>query len=297
MEFNNENIEPILSRLKGKNDYVASLSIEEKSRLRKYLRINLEIAQNKANKELQRKIVKILKAKFRNPCALFLDRILKIRSCNFIVEYILDIIFFWLPVRYRLTYNQIPLPLMESAKNGQGKLFLGRMISQKILKKIVQKDLPASNENLFIISMQPSEETYDSDGNPLKIPVIFDPSILGKYSLPKNVNLIRFAGGGVFDHCFTNAETGKTVTYAEMLFFLEKAREILSSGNSIYVHCWAGKERSVIFVMCYLMKYYGFTVEQASTYVKKHRILAKDFAKLKPEQQEFLTDNFRTEIE
>lgn len=260
------------------------INTNEKIELRKLLSQDLQKAQQQADTKLEKSIVKTLKIKLRNPCATFLDKISKIRSLNFVLEYIFDSIFFCFPSRYKLTYNYIPIP---AAKDTCGKIFLGRMISAKVVAKILQREIPASN-SLTIISMQVPEETYDINGKRLVIPFYNDPIITCQRDLPKNTKLVRFASGGVFDHCFQNALTGASVTPKEMLETLEIAHQELLAGNSIYVHCWAGKERSVVFVMCYLIKYCNLTLDEASAYVKKHRILARALYRLKSEQKEFL---------
>jgi len=50
--------------------------------------------------------------------------------------------------------------------------------------------------------------------------------------------------------------------------FCEK---ISSTGKSIYIHCKAGKGRSVTFAVCYLMKAYGISAQEALRMILKER--------------------------
>lgn len=48
----------------------------------------------------------------------------------------------------------------------------------------------------------------------------------------------------------------------------------VSQGNSVYVHCRMGMQRSAAIVAAYFMRYYEMTVENALAHVQKHRPIA-----------------------
>jgi len=47
--------------------------------------------------------------------------------------------------------------------------------------------------------------------------------------------------------------------------------EIIPSGNSVYIHCKAGRTRSATLVACYLVARHGWTPEQAVEHIKQIR--------------------------
>jgi len=49
----------------------------------------------------------------------------------------------------------------------------------------------------------------------------------------------------------------------------------LAEGGTILVHCNWGKSRSVAFVVAFLMRTYGMTLNQALAYVQEKRPIAK----------------------
>lgn len=216
-----------------------------------------------------------------NPYHSFVDKIPKIRILNFVIFNFLDL---FLPKKRRFSYSEIPLP---NSPNFSGKLFLGRMISRKLLKKILNEE----KRPLLIVSMQTLTEQLSRDGKILRIPLWNDLVITGRNDLPSNVSLLRFSGEGVFDHSFINAKTGKLVTKKEALAVLEKMHMSLEKGENVYVHCFAGKERSATLVIFYIMHYFNLNAEDAAKYVKKYRILARKFSTLKEQQKEFLKSN------
>jgi atypical dual specificity phosphatase len=57
----------------------------------------------------------------------------------------------------------------------------------------------------------------------------------------------------------------------EIKLGIEFMKKIINSGKSVYVHCKAGRGRSVVAVVCYLMEIDNMTVEEAIDYVKKRR--------------------------
>jgi hypothetical protein len=223
-----------------------------------------------------------------NPYRSFIDEIPKIRILNFVLLNFLDI---FLPDKWLFSYSEIPLPAAsgktDNFLNFHGKLFLGRMISQKLLQKILKK----APQPLLIVSMQTTAEPFAKSGKVLRISWGNDLVITGGNNLPKNVTFLRFDGEGVFDHSFTNAKTGKLVTKEEVLGVLKKIHDTLSQGANVYVHCFAGKERSATLVIFYLMHYFNLSAKDAAAYVKKHRVLARKFITLKGQQREFLENN------
>jgi atypical dual specificity phosphatase len=60
-------------------------------------------------------------------------------------------------------------------------------------------------------------------------------------------------------------------TPEEIKLGIEFMKKIISSGKSVYVHCKAGRGRSVVAVVCYLLEVDNMTVEEAVDYVKKRR--------------------------
>ena len=57
--------------------------------------------------------------------------------------------------------------------------------------------------------------------------------------------------------------------------YFEKTNEFINKvrteGGSILVHCKMGLSRSPSFIIAYLIKYYGFTVDSAINYLKRKR--------------------------
>ena len=64
----------------------------------------------------------------------------------------------------------------------------------------------------------------------------------------------------------------KTMSFEMIQRGMEFIRWNLENGRSIYVHCKAGRGRSALIVMCYLIKYQRFTSEQALAFVSSKRI-------------------------
>jgi len=60
--------------------------------------------------------------------------------------------------------------------------------------------------------------------------------------------------------------------------FIERGVEFIhwnvSHGRSVYIHCKAGRGRSALIVMCYLIKYQGYTALAAFLHVKNKRVQA-----------------------
>ena len=59
-----------------------------------------------------------------------------------------------------------------------------------------------------------------------------------------------------------------TPFFEEANVFMNKVR---MSGEVILIHCKFGISRSVSFIIAYLVKYFGFTVQNALMYIKKIR--------------------------
>jgi protein-tyrosine phosphatase len=55
---------------------------------------------------------------------------------------------------------------------------------------------------------------------------------------------------------------------------LEIIHDKLSNHKKVLVHCHMGIQRSAAIVACYLIRYYGATVEQAVSYIKNKRPVA-----------------------
>lgn len=60
-------------------------------------------------------------------------------------------------------------------------------------------------------------------------------------------------------------------TTKEIQMGIEFMKKIIATGKSVYVHCKAGRGRSVVAVVCYLIEVDNMTVEDAVDYVKKLR--------------------------
>jgi len=60
-------------------------------------------------------------------------------------------------------------------------------------------------------------------------------------------------------------------TTKEIKMGIDFMKKIIASGKSVYVHCKAGRGRSVVAVVCYLIETDNITVEEAVEYVKKRR--------------------------
>jgi len=60
-------------------------------------------------------------------------------------------------------------------------------------------------------------------------------------------------------------------TTKEIKMGIDFMRRIIATGKSVYVHCKAGRGRSVVAVVCYLMEVDNMTVEEAVEFVKKRR--------------------------
>lgn len=57
----------------------------------------------------------------------------------------------------------------------------------------------------------------------------------------------------------------------ECLEFIHKHRGL----TNVFVHCYAGVSRSVTIVVAYLMKYWGWNVDTAISFVQAKRVVAK----------------------
>jgi len=57
----------------------------------------------------------------------------------------------------------------------------------------------------------------------------------------------------------------------EIKLGIEFMKKIINSGKNVYVHCKAGRGRSVVAVVCYLIEVDDMSVEEAIDYVKKRR--------------------------
>mgnify|MGYP002078611109 CR=1 FL=1 len=53
--------------------------------------------------------------------------------------------------------------------------------------------------------------------------------------------------------------------------FIHKYRQV----TNVYVHCYAGVSRSVTIVVAYIMKYWGWNVENSISFVQAKRVVAK----------------------
>jgi protein-tyrosine phosphatase len=58
--------------------------------------------------------------------------------------------------------------------------------------------------------------------------------------------------------------------FEEAFEFINKARE---EQSVIFIHCQVGKSRSATIVIAYLMKFHGYALDDAFTFVKKLRKL------------------------
>lgn len=64
--------------------------------------------------------------------------------------------------------------------------------------------------------------------------------------------------------------------YNSLHFIMPKLRLYLTYGKNILVHCSAGKSRSASIVAGYLIKYYGYSVDDAIRLIRKKRPKAFD---------------------
>lgn len=69
---------------------------------------------------------------------------------------------------------------------------------------------------------------------------------------------------------------------------VEFLNQQLLDGHSVYVHCKAGRGRSATIVIVYLMKYHGYTFDEAFTIVKNQRPQIN----LNPQQKQAIFDYF-----
>jgi len=60
-------------------------------------------------------------------------------------------------------------------------------------------------------------------------------------------------------------------TTEEIKSGIDFMKKIVNTGKSVYVHCKAGRGRSVVAVVCYLLEVDNMTVEEAIDYVKQRR--------------------------
>lgn len=76
---------------------------------------------------------------------------------------------------------------------------------------------------------------------------------------------IEQKGITVYEVLFEDNANVDIVKYAEQIF------HILNNGKRTFIHCSAGKSRSVSCVVYYIMKKYGNTFDCAYTFVKEKR--------------------------
>lgn len=75
-----------------------------------------------------------------------------------------------------------------------------------------------------------------------------------------------------FDQLQIPTEDYGTIPMEEIEKGVAYIRSMLENGKGVYVHCKAGKGRSLLLVACYLIKYHQMTADQALDYVKVKRV-------------------------
>lgn len=67
------------------------------------------------------------------------------------------------------------------------------------------------------------------------------------------------------------AEDFETLSQQQIERGVEYLNDALSKGGKVYVHCKAGRSRSALVVMCYLVKYQKMTAQEALAHVRAQR--------------------------
>lgn len=75
-----------------------------------------------------------------------------------------------------------------------------------------------------------------------------------------------------FDQLQLPAEDYGTLPMEDIEKGVAYMESMMKQGKSVYVHCKAGMGRSLLIVVCYLIKNHGMTVDQALDYTKARRV-------------------------
>ena len=107
--------------------------------------------------------------------------------------------------------------------------------------------------------------TYESDflqeNNIQRIVTVYD-----KYHFTSAMTNLRIQSFQIKIYDTDDAPIGDS--FEDATTFIEEA---LRKNEGVYVHCFAGVSRSPTIVAAYLMRYYGFSVNDALQYIKERR--------------------------
>lgn len=145
-----------------------------------------------------------------------------------------------------------------------------------------QISIPDSNEKIFLGAL-PISRTFASNdlisltqehnvGAVLSVVEHFEMNSPGSVLTPITANQWRHSG---VQHKQLPSEDFKTMSLDAIEEGVEFIRKSVNQGLSVYIHCKAGRGRSALVLTCYLIKYHGFSAEDAIKHIQKDRPQAK----------------------
>jgi protein-tyrosine phosphatase len=87
------------------------------------------------------------------------------------------------------------------------------------------------------------------------------------YYVPNSIHIVRLAINDANTE-ESNRILGEKMT--ELTFLMDL---YLKNNMGVLVHCWAGMQRSATVVICYLLKYKGYKLDEAKQIMKKERAI------------------------
>lgn len=145
-----------------------------------------------------------------------------------------------------------------------------------------QISIPSSNEKIFLGALPISRKFASNDlttlttehniGAVLSVVEPFEMNSPGSVLTPITANQWRHNG---VQHKQLPTEDFKTMSLDAIEDGVEFIRKCVKQELPVYIHCKAGRGRSALVLTCYLIKYHGFTAEDAIKHIQKDRPQAK----------------------
>lgn len=147
------------------------------------------------------------------------------------------------------------LILEKQGLNQQASLYLGALpIQKRVFKHLLRDDCYALSK-LGVDAVLSVVEPYElTKSGWVILPVT-----------PEQWELAQI------EHTLFHAEEYRAINLEDLREGAQWIHDRLSQGRSVYVHCKAGRGRSVLIVLCYLIKYHDKSVEEALKLLKSKR--------------------------